>query len=132
MTGWVLFCKGNVRVILLSPEVCATWAQWSANLERKTRSTRACANFTHRAQIVADTRGRISEDVFKHEGEQIYAIRAQSIRAYGWLDSVPEHGSAFLICHMVQKFWRKLNPGDLKRAIIYRDKYRQFNSRKNT
>ena len=65
-----------------------------------------------------------SGDQFRHEGDQIYAVKTRcGLRAYGWF-----HGNrrgVFVLSHFIMKKKDKLDPKDLNRAKEIRRLYEE-------
>lgn len=75
-------------------------------------------------QRLADTGKLNSPDQFRHEGDQIYAIKAKcGLRAYGWYHT--QKRKIFVISHYVLKKQEKLDPRDKQRAINNRFIYEE-------
>lgn len=60
-----------------------------------------------------------NETKFKHEEDNIYAIKLGQIRVYCFFDA----GRMIVVTHGSLKKKQKANPGDLKRAKRLRDEY---------
>jgi len=62
-------------------------------------------------RVLGDTGRLRSPDQFRQEGTGFWAVRAGSLRAYGWFGM---HGS-FVISHVIYKSETKLDPADSRR-----------------
>jgi len=58
--------------------------------------------------------------MFPHEGEGIYAIKANQARIYGFQD-----GRRFIMCHAVFKKQDKARREDLKKTDRMREEYKR-------
>lgn len=62
-------------------------------------------------RILADTGHLRSPDQFRQEGSGFWAVRAGSLRAYGWYGAK----GTFVISHVIYKKETKLDPSDSRR-----------------
>jgi len=62
-------------------------------------------------RILADTGHLRSPDQFRQEGAGFWAVRAGSLRAYGWYGAK----GTFVISHVIYKKETKLDPSDSRR-----------------
>ncbi len=63
---------------------------------------------------------RPSEEMFRHEGQGIYAIKAAQARVYGFQD-----GRNFIMCHAVFNKRDRVRKEDLKKADKIREEYKR-------
>ena len=68
--------------------------------------------------------GRLrSPDQFRNEGDKFWAIRAGTIRCYGWYEA----DGSFVISHVISKRHDKLEDGDKRRMIKNQAEFRSEN-----
>ncbi len=106
----------------LTIEVTKDALQSKHEISSQVNNTACLTQLWKLTQRLADTGRLSSPDQFRHEGEQIYAIKARcGLRAYGWYHS--QRRNVFVISHYILKKKEKLDPRDKQRAIKNRLTY---------
>ena len=105
-----VFYRGVRLSILRMPGAAATFDDACAAVPG---NREACpAQLVRLIKRLADFGKLHSRDQFRHEGNQIYAVKARcGLRAYGWFDS-HEGRAAFVISHYILKKRDKFDPAD--------------------
>jgi hypothetical protein len=67
----------------------------------------------------------VSTEICRHEGERVFAVRANNgLRGYGWFDQYEGRG-AFIVNHFVYKTWKKMRSSDRALVVAARETYRK-------
>jgi hypothetical protein len=118
-----VFYRGDRLTVLLMPGASVTFEEACA---RVPGNKDACpAQLLRLLKRLADFGTLHSCDQFRHEGDQIYAIKARcGLRAYGWFDAY-EGRTAFVISHYILKRRDKFASTDREAVLANRTTFKE-------
>lgn len=115
------FHQGSKRWIV---GAAGAHASFHEAVARVPGSRHACpSQLVRYIELLADGQTSISREHYRHEGDQIYAIKARcGLRAYGWY-STYKGQPAFVISHTILKRWDEFREQDRRRVEANRQAY---------
>lgn len=118
------FCQGSKRWIVGVP---GAHTSFHDAVEKVPGNRDACpSQLVRYVELLSDGTTSLSLDRYRHEGDQIYAIKARcGLRAYGWY-STYRGQPAFVISHVILKKWDEFREQDRRRVEGNRQAYEAF------
>ena len=115
------FSRGSKRWIVGVPGAHSSFHEAVANVPG---NRNACpSQLVRYVELLSNGVTSLSSQHYRHEGDQIYAIKARcGLRAYGWYSTYLGE-PAFVISHVILKKWDDFRDADRQRVLANRKVY---------